>query len=167
MPFIIFVLAIGLYYTVRSGFFSIVHFPYIMKNTIFKMNDKESNQTSDGTISSFAAVATGCPGAVFWMIVRAFFGMMVKVVEVTLGCYYRNKGDDGKYYGGATFIIEKGIDWDNGKHYGVYYIFSKIGHWFVMKPPAFLFSQSPDFKRCLPYYILLIYCSYILPSAVC
>ncbi len=140
MPFIIFVLVIGLYYTVRSGFFSIIHFPYIMKNTIFKMNDKENNQTSDGTISSFAAVAiaiggtvgagnlagvatavaTGGPGAVFWMIVWAFFGMMVKVVEVTLGCYYRNKGDDGKYYGGATFMIEKGIDWDKGKKYGVF-----------------------------------------------
>ena len=57
------------------------------------------------------AIAIGGPGAVFWMIVWAFFGMMVKVVEVTLGCYYRNKGDDGKYYGGATFMIEKGIEW--------------------------------------------------------
>ena len=46
--------------------------------------------------------------------------MMIKVVEVTLGCYYRNKDDDSNYYGGATFMIEKGIDWDKGKKYGVF-----------------------------------------------
>lgn len=139
MPFIIFVLVIGLYYMIKSGFFPIVHLPYIMKHTIGKLTDNESKSTSEGTISSFAAVAiaiggtvgagniagvatavaTGGPGAVFWMLVWAFFGMMVKVVEVTLGCYYRNKDDDGNYYGGATFMIEKGIDWDRGKHYGV------------------------------------------------
>ncbi len=139
MPFIIFVLVIGLYYTLRSGLFSIIHLPYIMKNTIGNRSDSEKS-SSDGTISSFAAVAiaiggtvgagnlagvatavaTGGPGSVFWMLVWAFFGMMIKVVEVTLGCYYRNKDDDGNYYGGATFMIEKGIDWDKGKKYGVF-----------------------------------------------
>ncbi len=139
MPFIIFVLVIGLYYTVRSGFFSIFHLPYIMKNTIAKREESKESK-NDGTISSLAAVAiaiggtvgagnlagvatavaTGGPGAVFWMLVWAFFGMMIKVVEVTLGCYYRNKDDDGNYYGGATFMIEKGIDWDKGKKYGVF-----------------------------------------------
>ncbi len=139
LPFIIFVLVIGLYYTVRSGFFPIVHFPWIMKHTLFE-DKKESGKTAEGTISSFAAVAiaiggtvgagniagvataiaTGGPGATFWMLIWAFFGMMVKIVEVTLGCYYRNKDDDGNYYGGSTFMIEKGIDWDKGHHYGVY-----------------------------------------------
>ena len=35
-----------------------------MKHTIFKMNDKEANATSDGTISSFAAVAIAIGGTV-------------------------------------------------------------------------------------------------------
>ena len=116
--------------------FSIIHLHYIMKNTIGNRSDSEKS-SSDGTISSFAAVAiaiggtvgagnlagvatavaTGGPGSVFWMLVWAFFGMMIKVVEVTLGCYYRNKDDDGNYYGGATFMIEKGIDWDKGDVY--------------------------------------------------
>jgi len=139
MPFILFVLAVGLYYMIRSGFFSIVHLPYIMRNTIGKLTSKDSHSSTEGTISSFMAVAiavggtvgagniagvataiaTGGPGAMFWMLVWAFFGMMVKVVEVSLGCYYRNIDDDGKYYGGATFMIEKGINWDRGKKYGV------------------------------------------------
>ncbi|MDD5922030.1 MAG: amino acid carrier protein [Eubacteriales bacterium] len=141
MPFIIFVLVIGLYYTIRGKFFPITHFGYIMKNTIGTMfgKNKQKQEVAEGRISSFAAVAiaiggtvgmgniggvatavaTGGPGAVFWMILWAFFGMMIKMVEVTLGCYYRNIDDDGAYYGGSTFMIEKGIDWDRGKHYGV------------------------------------------------
>lgn len=63
MPFIIFVLVIGLYYTLRSGLFSIIHLHYIMKNTIGNRSDSEKS-SSDGTISSFAAVAIAIGGTV-------------------------------------------------------------------------------------------------------
>ena len=41
------------------------------------------------------SIAVGGPGAIFWMWVWAFFGMMVKIVETSLGLYYRRKGPDG------------------------------------------------------------------------
>lgn len=32
-----------------------------------------------------------------------------KMVETTLGCYYRSKNEKGEYYGGSTYMLEKGI----------------------------------------------------------
>ncbi|HBD96711.1 MAG TPA: cysteine permease, partial [Gemmatimonadetes bacterium] len=38
------------------------------------------------------ALSVGGAGAIFWMWVLAFFGMMSKTVEITLGVYYRERG---------------------------------------------------------------------------
>ena len=55
------------------------------------------------------AMVVGGPGAVFWMWVVALLGMLTKCVEVTLGQYYRVKGEDGVYYGGPMYYIERGM----------------------------------------------------------
>lgn len=128
-PFTYFVLFIGLYFTIRSGFFSIFHFKHILKNTFGSMFSEEANQKKKGSVTPFeavcvaiggcvgcgniggvaSAVAVGGPGAVFWMWVWAFFGMTVKCVETTLGCHYRSKDETGRFFGGSTYFMEKGI----------------------------------------------------------
>jgi len=63
-----------------------------------------------GNIAGVAsAVALGGPGAVFWMWVAAFVGMMTKMVEVTLAVHYREVNPDGTTYGGPTYYIKKGL----------------------------------------------------------
>ena len=63
-----------------------------------------------GNIAGVAtAVASGGPGAVFWMWLAASLGMILKQVEVTLGCYYRSSNEKGDYYGGPTYYMEKGL----------------------------------------------------------
>ena len=63
-----------------------------------------------GNIAGVAtAVAAGGPGAVLWMWLTACLGMILKQVEVTLGCYYRRKHEKGEYYGGPTYYIERGL----------------------------------------------------------
>jgi AGCS family alanine or glycine:cation symporter len=57
------------------------------------------------------ALSVGGPGAIFWMWVLAFFGMMSKTVEITLGVYYRERGADGKLRGGPQATIRKGLGW--------------------------------------------------------
>lgn len=49
------------------------------------------------------------------MWVYAFFGMMIKLAEIALGCYYRSQDEKGNYYGGAQYYIEKGIGREMGK----------------------------------------------------
>lgn len=137
-PFLLFVLCVGLYFTLRSGFFQIVHIGHWMKLTLGSMMSKEANQKQAGKVSPFealcialggcvgtgniggvaTAIATGGPGAVFWLWVWAFFGMMVKMVETTLGCHYRTKTDNGEYFGGSHYYMERGIGKQMGLKFG-------------------------------------------------
>lgn len=42
------------------------------------------------------------------------------MVEITLGCYYRSKDDKGRFFGGSTYFMEKGISRELGfKKFGV------------------------------------------------
>ena len=40
-----------------------------------------------------AAIASGGPGAIFWMWIVAFFGMMTNFSENVLGIYYRRRNE--------------------------------------------------------------------------
>ncbi|WP_417289969.1 alanine/glycine:cation symporter family protein [Corallibacter sp.] len=63
-----------------------------------------------GNIAGVAvAIATGGPGATFWMIVCGLLGMSTKFVECTLGVKYRDVGSDGTIYGGPMYYLSKGL----------------------------------------------------------
>ena len=88
----------GVLMTCLTGFFQVTHFRYWWKHTIGAIFSEEhiTQHTADRTISQFqslctalattvgtgnivgvaGAFAVGGPGAVFWMILIAFFGMM-------------------------------------------------------------------------------------------
>ena len=52
------------------------------------------------------AIATGGPGALFWIWVAAFLGMIIKTAEISLAVYYRRTQPDGSFRGGPSFYIE-------------------------------------------------------------
>ncbi|MEZ6119539.1 MAG: alanine/glycine:cation symporter family protein [Pirellulaceae bacterium] len=63
-----------------------------------------------GNIAGVAvAIATGGPGATFWMIVCGFLGMSTKFVECTLGVKYRDLEHDGTVHGGPMYYLRKGL----------------------------------------------------------
>lgn len=146
-PLIVFAMVLGAYYMIKGKFFPFLHFGHALKNTLLAKSD-ESAKTSDGKISPYrafclavggavgmgnisgvaTAIAVGGPGAIFWMWVWAFFGMMVKTAETSLGLYYRRKGPDGKYSGSAMDYMERGIQGEMGLKFG--------------KPLAILFAIS-------------------------
>ena len=62
-----------------------------------------------GNIGGVAlAIALGGPGAVFWMWVVGFFGMAIKLTEVTLAMLYRNTDDPDNPHGGPMWVVSKG-----------------------------------------------------------
>lgn len=64
-----------------------------------------------GNITGVAtALIFGGPGAVFWMWVSAFFGMMTNYAENYLGIRYRYKDQKGRWKGGAMVYMEKGLN---------------------------------------------------------
>ena len=64
-----------------------------------------------GNITGVAtALIFGGPGAVFWMWVSAFFGMMTNYGENYLGIRYRYKDKKGRWVGGAMVYMERGLN---------------------------------------------------------
>jgi AGCS family alanine or glycine:cation symporter len=62
-----------------------------------------------GNIGGVAlAIALGGPGAVFWMWIVGFFGMAIKLTEVTLAMLYRNTDDPDNPHGGPMWVVSKG-----------------------------------------------------------
>lgn len=117
----------GFYLTIRTNFFAIFRLGYVLKNTLFKMFEKK--EMGEGEITPFQAVATalaatvgtgniagvataiasGGPGAVFWMWLSALVGMTTKFAEVTLAVKYREVSEDGRYLGGPMYYIKNGL----------------------------------------------------------
>lgn len=63
-----------------------------------------------GNISGVAvAIATGGPGATFWMIVCGLLGMSTKFVECTLGVKYRDIDNKGVVHGGPMYYLSRGL----------------------------------------------------------
>ncbi|WP_432667457.1 amino acid carrier protein [Wukongibacter baidiensis] len=129
LPLILLILAVGIFFTVITGFFQFRYFGYAMKQAykkFFKSNDTEKDS---GAISPFealsiaigatvgvgniggvaSAIAIGGPGAVFWLWVAGLLGQIIKVVEISLAVHYRTKDEDGKTFGGPTYYMRKGL----------------------------------------------------------
>ena len=129
-------IATGVLLTVMTGFFQVTHIGHWMKKTIGSLFDKKvTGHTGEhASISQFqalctalaatvgvgniagvsAAILTGGPGAVFWMWVAAFFGMMTNYSENILGIYYRRKNHHGEWSGGAMYYLQDGLGSYNG-----------------------------------------------------
>ncbi len=123
-------IAVGVIMTVITGVFQISHIGHWFANTLGSLFKKDvSGHTKGKSISQFQALCTalaatigvgniagvaaaivgGGPGAVFWMWVAAFFGMMTNYSENVLGIFYRRKNEDGEWSGGAMYYLEKGL----------------------------------------------------------
>lgn len=57
-----------------------------------------------------AAVSTGGPGALFWMMLSAVFAMAVKYAEAVLSVKYREKTPSGEYAGGPMYVLKNGLN---------------------------------------------------------
>src|SRR5210317_2269885 len=55
------------------------------------------------------AIYLGGPGAIFWMWVTGFLGMILKYTECTLSHKYRQFNSDGTVSGGPMYYMELGL----------------------------------------------------------
>ena len=63
-----------------------------------------------GNIAGVAtAIVTGGPGAVFWMWIFAIIGSATSFMESTLAQVFKEKKEDGQYYGGPAYYATKGL----------------------------------------------------------
>lgn len=124
LPFVFLVFS-GIYLSVKSGFFQVRMLPRALKQAFGGMFGGKSKNggispfqaactalsatVGTGNITGVAgAVSIGGAGAVFWMWVAAFAGMIVKVFEIVLAVDYRET-KRGKPVGGPMYYIKKGL----------------------------------------------------------
>ena len=82
-----------------------------------------------------AAICIGGAGAVFWMWVAAFFGMMTHFSENVLGLYYRRRNANGEWSGGVMYYLVDGLG-------------RKKGCKWIAKVLAVLFAVFAIFAAC-------------------
>lgn len=124
LPFI-FLVFCGVYLTVKSGFFQLRFLPESVKYALGGVFGAKkvkngispfqaactalSATVGTGNIAGVAgAVALGGAGAVFWMWLSAFAGMIVKVFEIVLALDFREKRG-GSFVGGPMYYIKNGL----------------------------------------------------------
>lgn len=131
IPMLVLILSTGILMTIRTGFFQVVKAKVISNETFFAIFKKKSVTKSKDkkAISQFQALSTalaatigtgniagvataitiGGPGAIFWMWISAFFGMMTNYSENVLGIFYRRKNDRDEWSGGAMYYLQYGL----------------------------------------------------------
>ena len=133
-------LGTGLICTVITKVFQISHIKHWWTNTIGSILHKSTRHNKDkGAVSQFqalctalaatigtgniagvaAAICIGGPGAVVWMWIAAFLGMMTNYSENILGIYFRRKNSEKEWSGGAMYYLKDGL--------GAYKGFKTIG----------------------------------------
>ena len=108
VPLMVIILFGGILLTVRLGLLQLRKLPLALKWMV------KNEEEAEGEITSFAALCTalsatigtgnivgvatavcaGGPGALFWMVITAFFGMATKYSEGLLAVKYRVIGED-------------------------------------------------------------------------
>lgn len=126
IPLIIWVLVLGgIYYSFYFGWISLRGF----RHAIDVLRGRYDDPNDPGEISHFQAltsalsatiglgniagvaiaVSLGGPGAVFWMLLTALFGMSSKLASCTLAVMYRKIHPDGRISGGPMYYLEHGL----------------------------------------------------------
>lgn len=115
----------GLYFIFRLKFLNVTK----LGHSIMVVAGKYDKKGDKGDVSHFKALTTalsatvgtgnivgvslaiyfGGPGAIFWMWVTGFLGMILKYAECTLSHKYRVFNSDGSVSGGPMYYMERGL----------------------------------------------------------
>lgn len=123
-------IAIGLYFTLKTKFVQFVHMPHMIQllgEGVSSNQEKgvssfqafcisTASRVGTGNLAGVAiAIASGGPGAIFWMWLIAMIGGASSFVESTLAQVYKIKDQDS-YRGGPAYYMEKAL---NNKKMGI------------------------------------------------
>lgn len=123
VPMIILIMGTGIFLTVRLGVLQFRRLGTALKYMVRNEAGGEGEVTSFGALCTAmaatigtgnivgvaTAVVAGGPGALFWMVLAACFGMATKYSEGLLSIKYRIIKPDGHALGGPFYYIENGM----------------------------------------------------------
>lgn len=126
-PLLILLVGTGIFLTWKLGMIQVFRLPLALK---YVLNSRKAEIGVQGDVSSFAALSTalsstigtgnivgvttaiktGGPGALFWMLLAAFFGMTTMYSESLLAVKYRTVDANGQMSGGPMYYIRDGLE---------------------------------------------------------
>ncbi|MBR3837034.1 MAG: sodium:alanine symporter family protein [Clostridia bacterium] len=117
----------GVCFTLQTRGMQLLRAPLILRETLGRLFQK-SKSHGDGVspfqalctalagtvgtgsiVGTCQALALGGPGALFWLWVAAFFGMIIKYFEVVLAIRFRVRDEKGEWQGGPMYYILRGM----------------------------------------------------------
>lgn len=118
-------LGLGLWFTIKTGFVQFRYFPEMFRVILDKRTISAAGKKGTSSFQAFAisaasrvgtgnmagvaaAIASGGPGAVFWMWAIALVGAASGFVESTLAQVYKVPHEN-QYRGGPAYYMEKGL----------------------------------------------------------
>ena len=132
-------IAVGLWYSVKTNFVQIRCFGEGMKkvfgNLTLRGGKQDSGMTSfqalttaiaaqvgtGNIVGASGAILTGGPGAIFWMWVIAFLGMATIYAEATLAQKTRVVDESGNIHGGPVYYIRTAFQGGFGKFLAAFF----------------------------------------------
>lgn len=125
LPATVIFLLVGIILTLKTRFIQFRGIPRLF-SFVFKGFEKKSLEKSENTISAFHAMFTamgtslgmgnivgpsmaiivGGPGALFWLVMYAFFGGVTRFVEATFAIVTREKDINGNIVGGPVQYLK-------------------------------------------------------------
>ena len=123
VPLIILIMGTGIYLTIRLGVLQFRKLGKALKYMVHNESDGIGEVTRFGALCTAmaatigtgnivgvaTAVVAGGPGALFWMVLAACFGMATKYSEGVLAVKFREDKGNGRFLGGPFYYIEKGM----------------------------------------------------------
>ena len=123
VPLIVLIMGTGIFLTIRLGVLQFRKLGKALKYMVHNEEDGVGEVTSFGALCTAmaatigtgnivgvaTAVVAGGPGALFWMILAACFGMATKYSEGVLAVKFREDRGGGRFLGGPFYYIEKGM----------------------------------------------------------
>ncbi len=123
VPLIVLIMGTGIYLTIRLGVLQFRKLPKALKYMVKNEEDGVGEVTSFGALCTAmaatvgtgnivgvaTAVIAGGPGALFWMVLAACFGMATKYSEGLLAVKFRVEKENGRFLGGPFYYIENGM----------------------------------------------------------
>ncbi|MGN0584998.1 MAG: alanine/glycine:cation symporter family protein [Ruminococcus sp.] len=137
---LVLLLGTGTFLTIKTGFFQIRRAGMIFRSIKASLKRSGSSQwkisasalaAAMGTgniVGVTAALAIGGPGAIFWMEISAFLGMMLTYGENVLAMRFRRRDKEGNAIGGAMAYLRYGLGSRTlAAVYAVLCIFASLG----------------------------------------
>ncbi|GAB4234110.1 MAG: AGCS family amino acid carrier protein [Chlamydiales bacterium] len=118
------IILLGLFFTFKSKVIQIRKFPKVTKTFFSLLTTPSHHEKGIHPIGAFFTCLGGCvgignvvaicgavkiggPGALFWVWITAFLGMVLKYSEVFLGLRYRVIDACGNYDGGPMYFLQR------------------------------------------------------------